>query len=512
MKRIFSTVLISILVVANTFAVAVSDNDGSAFITKSEYDSLKNNFQSQINQYNSTIDAKIDNSIASYLNGIKISAEKEVLTGFNIIGESEELNDGTKLSSVTFYGKSSAHSSAKNLPRRETVVTFAGCIGYSPVETYEMDTQNSLCIKGEIKDGNDDNIVLVNDDGYIDEYRENVVVKENRNLAVYASHGTLLWAGGIWKSVKIVPIEPTEAQCRSWNSPDPPVIENDSSYYQVYGVKKSGASAGSYSWSDLRRMYYSQNTLELMQYASGAPNITRLETLYTIKNFEDKVKTMSWNWPFGVASDNKLYVKTKVKDSNGEETFKGHYTWESSKTYTKTIPFTISTGLGVYGFENRSIGNIGTGNITIQGKAAKLKCEQKLPSEYKYYKMNNIWGRNETLTGGLLLINPVNNNGTIELQVYSDSDDTTLYFKNSKFTAKPADDDTKCLECEVFNETTQKWEKQYTPKLASKNVNYKIRVPYKSRNEVYVAATAGGQEDLFNVTITQVGKVKLMSS
>ena len=58
----------------NSFAAVVSDNDGSAFITKAEFDSLKNNFQSQLDSYNSSIDNKIDSAIASYLAGIK--AEK----------------------------------------------------------------------------------------------------------------------------------------------------------------------------------------------------------------------------------------------------------------------------------------------------------------------------------------------------------------------------------------------------------------------------------------------------
>ena len=54
----------------NNFSAVVSDNDGSAFITKSEFDSLKNNFQSQLDSFNSTIDNKIDSAIASYLAGI----------------------------------------------------------------------------------------------------------------------------------------------------------------------------------------------------------------------------------------------------------------------------------------------------------------------------------------------------------------------------------------------------------------------------------------------------------
>ena len=36
-----------------SFAAVVGDNDGAAFITKAEFDSLKNDFQSQLDRYNS---------------------------------------------------------------------------------------------------------------------------------------------------------------------------------------------------------------------------------------------------------------------------------------------------------------------------------------------------------------------------------------------------------------------------------------------------------------------------
>ena len=66
---LFLVVLMSI----NTFAAVVGDNDGAAFITKAEFDSLKNDFQSQLDRYNSSIDNKIDGAIAAYLAGIRIS-------------------------------------------------------------------------------------------------------------------------------------------------------------------------------------------------------------------------------------------------------------------------------------------------------------------------------------------------------------------------------------------------------------------------------------------------------
>ena len=62
----------------NSFSAVVSDNDGSAFITKAEFDSLKNNFQSQLDSYNTSIDSKIDNAISSYLAGISMDTTSTV--------------------------------------------------------------------------------------------------------------------------------------------------------------------------------------------------------------------------------------------------------------------------------------------------------------------------------------------------------------------------------------------------------------------------------------------------
>ena len=85
---LFLVVLISI----ESFGAVVSDNDGSAFITKAEFDSLKNDFQSQIDQYNTSIDSKIDTAIANYLQGIKV-ARKSILD--NILNKlNAESNDG----------------------------------------------------------------------------------------------------------------------------------------------------------------------------------------------------------------------------------------------------------------------------------------------------------------------------------------------------------------------------------------------------------------------------------
>ena len=79
--------IFAFLLSINSFAAVVSDNDGSAFITKAEFDSLKNDFQSQLDSYNTNIDNKIDDAIASYLAGIDIKAKRELPSILNNAGQ-----------------------------------------------------------------------------------------------------------------------------------------------------------------------------------------------------------------------------------------------------------------------------------------------------------------------------------------------------------------------------------------------------------------------------------------
>ena len=81
-KRLLALFLV-VLMSINTFAAVVGDNDGAAFITKAEFDSLKNDFQSQLDRYNSSIDNKIDGAIASYLAGIKMNSTLKAQANIN---------------------------------------------------------------------------------------------------------------------------------------------------------------------------------------------------------------------------------------------------------------------------------------------------------------------------------------------------------------------------------------------------------------------------------------------
>ena len=72
----------AILIVAicfNSMSAIVSDNDGSAFVTKAEFEAMKDNFADQVENYENSIDGKIDGAIAAYLAGIK-TTRKTVIT------------------------------------------------------------------------------------------------------------------------------------------------------------------------------------------------------------------------------------------------------------------------------------------------------------------------------------------------------------------------------------------------------------------------------------------------
>lgn len=76
--RKFSTIILVFILCIENLAAIVSDNDGSAFVTKAEFEVMKNDFKGQVDQYNTSIDKKIDGAIAAYLAGIKLETSESL--------------------------------------------------------------------------------------------------------------------------------------------------------------------------------------------------------------------------------------------------------------------------------------------------------------------------------------------------------------------------------------------------------------------------------------------------
>lgn len=105
LKTIFT---ICIILFANiNFAAAVSENDGAAFITKAEFDSLKNTFQSELDKYNRNIDAKLEAAINAYISGVKNEKETKLDNKYVLIDptwmKNKRFNRSKKGTKYTLY-------------------------------------------------------------------------------------------------------------------------------------------------------------------------------------------------------------------------------------------------------------------------------------------------------------------------------------------------------------------------------------------------------------------------
>ena len=81
-------IIFAFLLSINSFAAIVSDNDGSAFVTKAEFEALKDDFAQQVQSYEDSIDGKIDGAIGAYLAGIKTSRKSTLDNIYNQFGGS----------------------------------------------------------------------------------------------------------------------------------------------------------------------------------------------------------------------------------------------------------------------------------------------------------------------------------------------------------------------------------------------------------------------------------------
>ena len=145
-KRIFALLLV-VLMSINTFGAVVSDNDGSAFITKAEFDSLKNNFQAQIDQYNTSIDNKIDGAIASYLAGISVSKTQTLPNNYDKI-----VNNSQK---TIIWSSSTSYSYSPNKPIPAMVFEYALQHVKTQYKLYtERPGSNQIMLYGQVNNGN----------------------------------------------------------------------------------------------------------------------------------------------------------------------------------------------------------------------------------------------------------------------------------------------------------------------------------------------------------------------
>ena len=102
----FLALFLFVLISVDSFAAIVGDNDGGAFVTKADFEALKDDFNKQIDRYNNSLDRKIDGKIATYLAGINIAKKKYMKSSLEAAGQTYQ---GIARKSYVFCGNNSVY-------------------------------------------------------------------------------------------------------------------------------------------------------------------------------------------------------------------------------------------------------------------------------------------------------------------------------------------------------------------------------------------------------------------
>ena len=135
LNRVFKTIFILTLCLGITLPTnaAVSVSDGSAFITKSEFNSDLNNLSNRMAQLENSLDAKIDSLVSSYLtrNGIWNGAKQTMVNDTGLSIRYGFVNGGSYNAKYFFNYANDTVSKAQMIYKNRTM----NSVGYTPTNT-----------------------------------------------------------------------------------------------------------------------------------------------------------------------------------------------------------------------------------------------------------------------------------------------------------------------------------------------------------------------------------------
>ena len=375
----------------NTFA-AVSGNDGSAFVTKAEYDALINTFNEQMDNYENSIVSKIDGAIANYLASLSSYRHVEIVTGFDIE------TAGKTAKAVRFIkNNNNFFSMNNNLRGNDTIYTSA--IGtYAQFTAFEQDNADTLLYTSTNNYGSNDNfLALIDTNALVKEFKANCKIDINRNLIFYSitdANNGLNWTKvtsnyalptGLYSNEGVYANSITatgRAFRRTSGTSAPDSIHTNKSPQQVYATNNYNTStqtASNYAKLDtFQDMYFSANShSQALTYVSRGTIVN-----FTGTNFTSYAE----HWPLGSSYN----VKTSDKEWGKVEMLKAAYT--SATDYTNTVRLRYSSGPGAY--------SIIWPTISTKGVGVTFDTANKSVTQIYYKNIFDNWGKKIAYGGG----------------------------------------------------------------------------------------------------------------
>ena len=485
------TLTMVILLLSNSFAAVVSDNDGSAFITKAEFDSLKNSFQSQIDSYNANIDNKIDAAISQYLAGIKAEIVETIKTGFVLDGSSN---------AVIFVGKAKDYNHMANELRSIDTITdfFAGT--FATTAYYIQDSYDTFVFDASHEKGESNSFVFVLDkDNKVTTSKKDVLLNITR---IYACYSTLHnQKGMVWKEI-------------TQTLDLPAVLSNTATAYintteaRKWGFQNnlvgSGAPSDIYPLGPLSNKLFASNAEPngLSGYSSSKYGVAwyndEMASLVDIIKTSDVSITgtdtvPNMHWPNG--------------SNYSIKSFDADHPWSkiaSIKKYSDTrLDYT-------YTYKNRAASGWGSSQgasftPAVSGYGADFDTVNKSFSNVYYNETSNEWKKKVSYAGGLPLC-ITKKAGHFEISIKPDAA-INIAFTNAQNTTFPTSTSPIIKKGKYKLSTESDWTDFNSNVNLTANLTYNFKIDINSNEELYLTANMSTLDD--TVTLTQIGEAKL---
>ena len=238
-KKTFAFILV-LVINFNTYA-AVGGNDGSAFVTKAEFDAIVNTFNEQMDNYESSLVSKIDGAIANYLTSLSDEVTMTL----------DDLSSRVKRAGneyVTFYNYPTQSFDVSN----DTLNGQAGSYyfyasRYNTAGVY-MRISSKNVVTGNVFDslmsfGSKNCFYMINDTDIIDTgsgYEDKAIFLSSKKSY---SNNITLYNSGSWSSIS--PWEGSLDATELWNA---------STQNHTVDVKNNNGFSGTYSGSEVPKM------------------------------------------------------------------------------------------------------------------------------------------------------------------------------------------------------------------------------------------------------------------
>ena len=453
-----------------SFAAIVSDNDGSAFVTKAEFEALKLSFSDQILNYNNSIDGKIDGFIAAYLSGIKLDKKSVVATGFDLAGKTRK--------QIQFYKVAGDEARYTNeLYGQDKFYGFANG-GYSAgPDFFDQDGYDNWVWEGTYTRGNTRNIFfLIDGNRCVKNIYYDVRLNINRLRAFYST--THARDGITWEKIDMVLDLPT-------------TLMSGTSSAIGSGSGAWGYGHGRGSFTDV----YTDTVPAKLFYASGSlqnPGVQCIRTPYEWKDqtqLKDQYSiAMSKQedrrgWHFLWAQNQKIRTSDKdwddisivAKDKSALQDYtvnnllryeSGFWAeWAGSLTKTNTV-----RGYGVR--FNELLNSSGNPKWTL--------------NDIYYKELSDAWGSPEKLkyTGGFPVYKATDG-GTLEFSL-SSSGSPRINFTKTQHSSMPASTDTDLVAFDYKRITSSDWTKNVKNLNVSGDGKYDFKVELEKNDILYL--------------------------